>query len=167
MNTALARRLLPLAPLALLVACGTESPELPSAPGPSISAHHASGVGAESQDSTLSFAPAASTILYSLSVNPAALKIKQGAKHQTTVTITRAGFPKAVTLSLGNAPAGVTGVFNPAANITGTSSTLTVRVGSGVTPGVYNLTVRGTAWLLVFPVNRSTQLTLTVVRGVE
>ena len=63
-----------------------------------------------------------------------------------------------MTLSLGGAPAGVTGVFAPAAP-TGTASTLTVTVGIAVAPGVYNLTVDGTA---ARPGSRSTALTLTV-----
>src|SRR5207248_1357853 len=59
--------------------------------------------------------------------------------------------------SLGSAPAGVTGSFDPAAP-SGTSSTLTVSVGAAVAPGVYNLTVAGSG----SPGNRSTPLTLTV-----
>src|SRR5436853_81325 len=94
---------------------------------------------------------------YSLSLAPAALTIAQGATGTTTVTITRTNFTGAVTLSLGDAPAGVTGSFNPAAP-TGTSSTLTVSVGATVLPGTYNLTVAGTGT----PGNRSTPLTLTV-----
>ncbi len=94
---------------------------------------------------------------YVLSLNPAALSIAQSANGNTTVTLTRTNFTGAVTLSLGGAPAGVTGSFNPAAP-TGTSSTLTVSVGASVTPGVYNLTVDGTGT----PGNRSTPLTLTV-----
>src|SRR5213594_3667198 len=94
---------------------------------------------------------------YTLSLSPAALTIGQGATGNTTVTITRTNFTGAVTLSLGNAPAGVTGSFNPAAP-TGTSSALTVSVGAAVAPGVYNLTVDGTATAG----NRSTPLTLTV-----
>ncbi len=94
---------------------------------------------------------------YTLSVAPTALTIAQGANGTTTVTITRTSFTGAVTLSLGNAPTGVTGSFNPAAP-TGTSSTLTVSVGAAVAPGVYNLTVDGTATAG----NRSTPLTLTV-----
>src|SRR5207253_1217681 len=88
---------------------------------------------------------------------PTALTIIQGATGTSTVTITRTNFTGAVTLSLGGAPAGVTGSFNPAAP-TGTSSTLTVSVGAAVTPGVYNLTVDGSATAG----NRSTPLTLTV-----
>src|SRR5213082_1735582 len=94
---------------------------------------------------------------YSLSLSPTALAIGQGSTGNTTVTITRTNFTGAVTLSLGNAPAGVTGAFSPAAP-TGTSSTLTVSVGGGVAPGVYHLTVNGTG----SAGNRSTPLTLTV-----
>src|SRR2546428_787547 len=94
---------------------------------------------------------------YTLSLAPAALTIAQGATGTTTVTITRTNFTGAVTLSLGRAPAGVTGAFNPAAP-TGTTSALTVSVGAAVAPGVYNLTVNGTG----APGNRSTPLTLTV-----
>src|SRR5205809_98841 len=94
---------------------------------------------------------------YTLSLAPAALTIVQGATGNTTVTITRTNFSSAVTLSLGSAPTGVTGSFDPAAP-TGTSSTLTVSVGAAVAPGVYNLTVDGTGT----PGNRSTPLTLTV-----
>src|SRR5204862_2006752 len=94
---------------------------------------------------------------YTLSLTPAELTVEQGAMGTATVTITRTNFTGAVTLSLGSAPSGVTGSFNPAAP-TGTSSTLTVSVGAAVAPGVYNLTVDGTGT----PGNRSTPLTLTV-----
>src|SRR2546426_179829 len=88
---------------------------------------------------------------YSLSLAPAALTIAQAANGTATVTISRTNFTGAVTLSLGGAPAGVTGAFNPAAP-TGTTSALTVSVGAAVAPGVYNLTVNGTG----APGNRST-----------
>src|SRR5436853_553269 len=94
---------------------------------------------------------------YTLSLSPAALTVDPGATGTTTVTIARTNFTGAVTLSLGNAPTGVTGSFNPAAP-TGTSSTLTVSVGAAVAAGTYNLTVDGTG----APGNRSTPLTLTV-----
>ncbi|HWA57247.1 MAG TPA: hypothetical protein VG692_08340, partial [Gemmatimonadales bacterium] len=94
---------------------------------------------------------------YALSLAPAALTIAQGSNSNTAVTLTRTNFTGAVTLSLGGAPAGVTGGFNPASP-TGTSSTLTVTVGVAVAPGVYNLTVNGVGT----PGNRSTPLTLTV-----
>src|SRR5207249_2381834 len=108
-------------------------------------------VGCGTKEST---GPAAD---YTLSLAPAALTIVQGSTGNTTVTITRTNFTDAVTLSLGGAPTGVTGSFNPAAP-TGTSATLTVSVGATVAPGVYNLTVDGTG----APGNRSTPLALTV-----
>src|SRR5205807_1993931 len=94
---------------------------------------------------------------YTLSLTPAALSLHDALPISTTVTITRTNFTGAVTLSLGNAPSGVTGSFNPAAP-TGTNSTLTMVVGAAVSPGVYNLTVDGTGT----PGPRSTPLTLTV-----
>jgi hypothetical protein len=94
---------------------------------------------------------------YTLSLTPTAVTVEQGATGTTTITVTRSNFTGAVTLSLGNAPAGVTGSFNPTAP-TGTSSTLTVSVGAAVASGVYNLTVDGTG----SAGNRSTPLTLAV-----
>src|SRR5437899_5740016 len=108
-------------------------------------------VGCGTKEST---GPAAD---YTLSLAPAALTLVQGANGTATVTITRTNFAGAVTLSLGGAPTGVTGSFNPAAP-TGTSATLTVSVGAAVAAGVYNLTVAGAG----SAGNRSTPLTLTV-----
>src|SRR5207237_9955246 len=70
---------------------------------------------------------------YTLSLAPAALTIVQGATSNTTVTITRTNFTDAVTLSLGSAPTGVTGSFNPAAT-TGTRAVRTVGVGATAAP---------------------------------
>jgi hypothetical protein len=95
-----------------------------------------------------------------LSRSPSALTIAPGGSGTSTVLLTRTNFTGAVTLSLGNAPAGVTGSFSPAAP-TGTSSTLTLDVGGGVTPGVYPLTVEGTGGAGT----RTTPLTLTVSSG--
>ena len=95
-----------------------------------------------------------------LSRSPSALTIAPGGSGTTTVSLTRTNFAGAVTLTLGNAPAGVTGSFSPAAP-TGTSSTLTVNVGGGVSTGVYHLTVNGAG----SAGTRSTPLTLTVGTG--
>lgn len=79
---------------------------------------------------------------FSLSLSPNALSIVQGTNANTTVNVTRiAPFTGSVTLSLENAPAGVTGSF--ATNPATTSSVLTVTVGAAVAAGNYNLTVRG------------------------
>ena len=95
-----------------------------------------------------------------LSRSPSALTIAPGGNGISTVLLTRTHFTGAVTLSLGSAPAGVTGSFNPSAP-TGTSSTLTVNVGNSVAVGVYHLTIDGTGG--AGP--RSTPLTLTVGTG--
>ena len=95
---------------------------------------------------------------YTLSLAPTSLSINQNSTGDVAVTINRTNFTGPVTLSLGGAPAGVTGAFVPAAP-TGTASTLTITVGAAVTPGTYNLTVDGTA----APRNRSEPLTLTVL----
>src|SRR5207249_2345723 len=115
------------------------------------------GTGSPGSRSTVLTLTVSAAPDYALSLTPAALTIAQGANATTTITITRTNFTGAVTLSLGGAPAGVAGSFDPAAP-TGTSSTLTVSVGAAVAPGVYNLTVDGTG----SPGSRSTPLTLTV-----
>ena len=92
-----------------------------------------------------------------LSRTPSALTILPGGTGTTTVNLTRTNFTGAAMLSLSGAPGGVTGSFSPAAP-TGTSSTLTVNVGSGVPTGTYFLTVDGTG----SAGHRSTPLSLTV-----
>ena len=115
---------------------------------------HGSGVTDQTVAFTLTVTAAPD---YSLSADPDALTIEQGTTGQTSVTLSRTNFTGPVTLSLGNTPAGVTGAFDPAAP-TGNTSTLTVTVGSLVAPGVYNLTVDGSAGIG----ERDTPLTLTV-----
>ncbi len=94
---------------------------------------------------------------FSLSLDPAALSIEQGMNGQTTVTIARTNFTGDVTLSLENAPSGITGAFNPNP-ATGTTSTLTVSVDAGVATGTYNLRVDGVG----DPGTRSANLDVTV-----
>src|SRR3989442_13377447 len=77
---------------------------------------------------------------YTLSLAPAALTLVQGANGTATVTITRTNFTGAVTLSLGGAPTGVTGSFNPAAP-SRTIGTLTVNVAAAVVAWDNNLMV--------------------------
>jgi hypothetical protein len=116
------------------------------------------GTGTAGHRSTpLTLTVAAAPPSYALSITPATLRISAGADHSTTVALARINFTGPVTLSLGNAPAGVTGSFSPAAP-TDTSSILTVSVGPAVAPAVYSLTVDGTGT----GGNRSTPLTLTV-----
>ncbi len=58
---------------------------------------------------------------YTIALTPAALAIAQGGTGNATVAIDRTNFTGTVTLSLGNAPAGVSESFSPAAP-TGTGS---------------------------------------------
>src|SRR5438552_8089391 len=103
--------------------------------------------------------PAPPIVALGLSRSPSALTIAPGGSGTTTVSLTRTNFTGAVTLSLSGAPGGVTSSFSPSAP-TGTSSTLTLNVGSAVTPGDYPLTVTGTGTGIGG--TRSTRLTLTV-----
>jgi hypothetical protein len=115
------------------------------------------GNGAPGQRSTalpLTVTPAPS---YTLELTPATLTIARGSSDSTTLTITRSNFAGAITLSLGNVPAGVTSAFNPASPTTN-SSLLTLTVSAGATPGTYNLTVDGTA----AAGDRTAALTLTI-----
>ncbi len=118
---------------------------------------HASGSGVSEVTRTFSLTITA-TPAYALSLAPPSLTIDQGASSPATVTIDRTNFTGAVTLSLTGAPSGVTGSFSPSAP-TGTSSTLTLAVGSSVAAGTYHLTVHGQA---TGAANQSAALDLTV-----
>lgn len=95
---------------------------------------------------------------FALTVTPAARTIVAGGSSAATVGISRTSFPNAIALTLLNPPGGITGVFEPASSTTGGSG-LTVNVGAGVAPGVYPLTIQGTA---TGPGSRTTTLTVTV-----
>ncbi|HXI64369.1 MAG TPA: alkaline phosphatase family protein [Gemmatimonadales bacterium] len=96
-------------------------------------------------------------IALGLSRTPPVLTVLPGGTGTMTVLLTRTNFTDAVTLSLVGAPPGVTGSFSPPAP-TGTSSTLTLNVDGGMTPGVYHLSVDGTG----SAGDRSLPFTLTV-----
>ena len=91
-----------------------------------------------------------------LALNPSSLSIEQGAEASSTVEITRSGgFSGDVALSVSGLPQGITEAFTSAVAsgqsgsgpdlVTGNSATLTLTVGSGVTPDDYTLTVTGSA----------------------
>jgi alpha-tubulin suppressor-like RCC1 family protein len=82
---------------------------------------------------------------YTIALNPTSASAAQGGDVAVQVTLTRnGGFTGTVALTLENAPAGVTGTFDPTP-APGASSTLTISVGGAATPGQYALTVRGAA----------------------
>lgn len=77
-----------------------------------------------------------------LALNPTNATVQQGNSTTFNVALTRTNFQGAVTLAVSGAPNGVTATYstNPVA-VDG--ATITLAVGSGVTPGVYQLTVTG------------------------
>jgi hypothetical protein len=94
---------------------------------------------------------------YELVLAPASLNVMQGATPTVNVTIARTNFTGGVALFLTGAPAQVSGSFFPATT-NSSASTLTLTVGSGVTPGNYALVVNGNG----APGGRTTPLPLTV-----
>ncbi len=118
----------------------------------------ASGSGVPSATAALSLvvtaAPPSPDFSLSATSPPAAL---QGASATVPVTIARTNFTGAVTLSATGVPTGVTATFAPQAP-TGTSSTLTLAVGSTVPPGSYPVQIVGSG----APGTRSGTITLVV-----
>jgi hypothetical protein len=99
----------------------------------------APGIGAATTTFALTVTAQAN---YTLTATPAS--VVQGASGTSNIAIQRTNFTGPVTLTLENPPAGITGSFNPT-SATGDQSVLTINVASTVTPGTYNLTVKGAA----------------------
>jgi hypothetical protein len=95
---------------------------------------------------------------YELTVSPGALTIAPGESGSATVSVARAHFTGAVTLTLLDPPPGITGVFTPSAP-TDDAAELAVSVGDNAAPGSYTLTVQGAAPV---PGIRTTRFTVTV-----
>jgi hypothetical protein len=83
---------------------------------------------------------------FSLSLPTPTRSVAQGATTFISVTIARVNFTGAITFTLENAPAGMTGFFgnNPATGAS-TSALLNLTVGASVPAGTYQLTIRGTS----------------------
>lgn len=94
---------------------------------------------------------------FQLSAAPSSVTIAQGQTGTTGIGITRTDFTGAVALAVTDAPAGITGSFDPAAP-TGVHSELTITVGAAVPPSIYDITVTGTG----APGDRTTSFFLTV-----
>ncbi len=84
---------------------------------------------------------------FTLTANPAAVTVQEGANGTSTITATPSGgFDGSITLSASGLPSGVTGSFNPSsipAPGSG-SSTLTLTVSSSAAAGTYTVNVIGT-----------------------
>jgi hypothetical protein len=82
---------------------------------------------------------------FSIAASPSSLTVAQGTNGTSTIsTAVTSGAAQSVSLSASGLPAGVTASFNPASVTAGGSSTMTVAVGAGATPGGYTITVTGT-----------------------
>lgn len=107
-----------------------------------------------SSTTTTTTAPAAA---FTLSVSPANQTLVRGKTFTFTATVNpTGGFSSAVQFTLAGAPAGATVTFRP--NPSATTSTLKVVTTASTAPGVYPLTVTGTAG----PLTRTATMTMTV-----
>jgi hypothetical protein len=110
-------------------------------PGTYTLSVRASGAGITSQTATILLTVA--TVGQGYSLTATGVSAQQGTSATSTVTITRTGnFTGPVALSMTGFPAGVTGTFSPT-SATGTTSTLTLAIGSTVPVGTYTITVKG------------------------
>ena len=115
--------------------------------GLAMSSHNTSKLGAATFDSVsvVGSAPPPPND-YSIAATPASVSVAAGSPGSSSISTTLvSGSAESIALSVSGLPAGVTGVFAPAAVSTGASSTLTLAVGAAVAPGSYPLTVTGTA----------------------
>ncbi len=103
--------------------------------------------GSKSHNATLTLhvTSSAPTNDFSIAVSPSSVTVAAGSNGTATVsTAVTSGSAVSVALSASGAPSGVTVSFNPASITSGSSSTLTAATTSGVAPGTYTITVKGT-----------------------
>jgi hypothetical protein len=97
---------------------------------------------------------------FSLTANPSALSVNQGAGTTATIsTATTLGNAQSVSLSATGLPAGTTATFSPPSVTSGTNSTLNLTTNMTTPPGTYAINVTGTA----ASGTRSTSIALTVI----
>jgi len=99
---------------------------------------------------------------YTLDPTPDTITLERSSQGQVTIAIARTNFAGAITLSVLNAPTGVTSAFDTSPT-SGNSSTLTLTVGASVALGTHALTLRGVATGLS---DRDVPITLIVTQAV-
>lgn len=106
-----------------------------------------SGGGLTDETTVTLTVTAAPTGSFALSVTPAGVSVPQAEGKAAAVTVSRtAPFAGAVALAVEGAPGGLAATLDPATVAAGaTGSTISVAAAATVTPGVYPLTIRGTA----------------------
>ncbi len=97
---------------------------------------------------------------FSLDVTPKSVTIKQGGYTTLRVTVTSTGaLPSPVSLSVSNAPPGVSCTFSPSQLSPGSTGRLAIKVSQDAAPGDYVLVIQGVSG----SVKETTQLTLTII----
>ena len=91
---------------------------------------------------------------------PLAVTVARNATGTIQLNLTRSGgYTGTINLTAEGVPTGVTASFNPASLTSGTTSVLSVVVGSTATPGTHNFTVRATAQGIT---DKTAQVSLTI-----
>lgn len=97
---------------------------------------------------------------FSVSASPASVSINPGSNGSTTInSAITGGFTGSITLAASGMPTGVTVGFTTNPLSAGSSTSMTITVASGTTPGTYPITVTGTSGSTV----ETTTVSLTVV----
>ncbi len=134
-------------------------------PGTNSIVVRASGTGVTAQTATIVFTVTSGAVAdFALTATPASISVMAGQNGTSAIAVTRSGgFTGNVQFSLVGAPVGVAAVFTP--NPTNANAaTLIISTTTAVTPGTYNLSVRGQGTLTGFTAltDRTTSITLTV-----
>lgn len=117
------------------------------------------GSGTGIPDATAQFTLTVTAVpAITLALTPTNATVQQGNNTAIAVALTRTNFPGAVTLAVSGAPNGVTATYS-ANPVAADAATITLAVGSGVTPGVYPVTVTGSGTGIA---NATANFTLTV-----
>jgi len=124
----------------------------------------AKGTGVADATATLPFTVTGAQAQFTLVPLTRTLSIPSGGRDSTLVLVARnAGFTGAVTLSLLNAPAGITATSNPATVGASVSQAwLTLNTTAAAVPGTYTITIRGSA---TGQTDATTTVQLTVTAG--
>ncbi|MGA7243258.1 MAG: protease pro-enzyme activation domain-containing protein [Terracidiphilus sp.] len=97
---------------------------------------------------------------FSISASPTSVSINPGSNGSTTInSAVTGGFTGSITLAASGMPTGVTVGFTTNPLSAGSSTSMTITVASGTTPGTYPITVTGTSGSTV----ETTTVSLTVV----
>lgn len=129
-----------------------------ASPGASLVRVRGKGTGVP--DATATIELVVTPVNVSLSATPREVSVFQGGSATlTTLKLVRTGFSGAVELSVEGAPSGLS-VVVPPLKATDDSVTVSITASEGVTPGQYDVTIRGAP--PGFPLNGSTPATVSV-----